>query len=112
MESIYPELALCGRTNQCPRTDTVFLRISEVSKGTVSLNVSEDAVVVGGNNDFPLVGEDAGVDDGANSVPLCGIDPVIVGGDINVPPCGEDAGVDGVLTMFPQAVKMLALVVV
>ena len=37
MESIYPELALCGRKNECARTDTVFFSISEVSEGTVSL---------------------------------------------------------------------------
>ena len=37
MESIYPELALCGRLNECARTDTVFPPISEVSEGTVSL---------------------------------------------------------------------------
>ena len=37
MESIYPELALCGSKNECARTDTVFCSISEVSKGTVSL---------------------------------------------------------------------------
>ena len=33
MESIYPELALCGRKN----ADTVFFPISEVSEGTVFL---------------------------------------------------------------------------
>ena len=37
MESIYAKLALCGRTNKCARTNTVFLPISEVSEGTVSL---------------------------------------------------------------------------
>ena len=37
MESVYPELALGGRKNECARTDTVFFPISEVSKGTVSL---------------------------------------------------------------------------
>ena len=37
MESIYPKLALCGRKNECARTDTVFFPISKVSKGTVSL---------------------------------------------------------------------------
>ena len=37
MESIYPELALCGSKNECARTDTVFFTISEVSEGTVSL---------------------------------------------------------------------------
>ena len=39
MESIYPELALCGRKNECARTDTVFFRISEVSEGMVCLAV-------------------------------------------------------------------------
>ena len=38
MDSIYPELALCGRKNYCARTYTVFFSISEVSKGTVSLH--------------------------------------------------------------------------
>ena len=37
MESIFPELALCGSKNVCARTDTVFFPISEVSEGTVSL---------------------------------------------------------------------------
>ena len=37
MESIYSELALCGSKNECARTDTVFVHLSEVSKGTVSL---------------------------------------------------------------------------
>ena len=37
MESIYPELALCGSKNECARTDTVFFPIFEVSDGTVSL---------------------------------------------------------------------------
>ena len=38
MESLYTELALYGRTNKCARTDTVFLPISEVCAGMVSLN--------------------------------------------------------------------------
>ena len=37
MESIYPELALCGSKNECARTNTVFFPISGVSDGTVSL---------------------------------------------------------------------------
>ena len=37
MESIYTELALYGRKNECARTDTVSLTISEVCDGTVSL---------------------------------------------------------------------------
>ena len=37
MESIYPELALCGNTKKCARTDTVFFPIAEVSEGMVSL---------------------------------------------------------------------------
>ena len=37
MESIYTELALYGSKNECARTDTVFLPISEVCNGTVSL---------------------------------------------------------------------------
>ena len=37
MESIYPELTLCGRKNLCARTDTVFFPIYEVSEGPVSL---------------------------------------------------------------------------
>ena len=37
MESVYPELALCGIKNECARTDTVFFCISEDSNGMVSL---------------------------------------------------------------------------
>ena len=37
MDSIYIELALNGSKNECARTDTVFLPISEVCDGTVSL---------------------------------------------------------------------------
>ena len=36
MESIYTELALDESKNECARTDTVFLLISEVRDGTVS----------------------------------------------------------------------------
>ena len=39
MKSTYPELALCGRTNECARTDTVFFPISKVCKDTVSLKI-------------------------------------------------------------------------
>ena len=39
MESIYTELALYGSKNEFARTDTVFLPISEVCDGTVSLKV-------------------------------------------------------------------------
>ena len=37
MESIYTELALYDSKNECSRTDTVFLPISEICDGTVSL---------------------------------------------------------------------------
>ena len=37
MESIYTEIALYGSKSECARTDTVFLPISEVCDGTVSL---------------------------------------------------------------------------
>ena len=37
MESIYIDLALYGSKNECVRTGTVFLPISEVCNGTVSL---------------------------------------------------------------------------
>ena len=37
MKSIYTELALYGSKHECARTDTVFLPISEVCNGTVSL---------------------------------------------------------------------------
>ena len=40
MESVYPELALCGSTNECARTDPVFFCISEVNNGTVSLSIT------------------------------------------------------------------------
>ena len=42
MESIYTELALYGSTNKCARTDTVFLPISEVCNGTVSLTTMKE----------------------------------------------------------------------
>jgi hypothetical protein len=37
MEGIYADLAIHGRKNEFARTDTVFLPISEVCDGTVSL---------------------------------------------------------------------------
>ena len=37
MESIYTGLALYGSINECARTETVFLPVSEVCNGTVSL---------------------------------------------------------------------------
>ena len=37
MESTYTKLALYGSKNECARTDTVVLPISEVCDGTVSL---------------------------------------------------------------------------
>ena len=37
MKSRFTELALYGSTNQCGRTDTLFLPKSEVCDGTVSL---------------------------------------------------------------------------
>ena len=37
MESVYTELAFYGNKNECARTDTVFLPISEICNGTVSL---------------------------------------------------------------------------
>ena len=37
MDSIYTELALYGSKNECTRTDTVFLPVSEVCDGKVSL---------------------------------------------------------------------------
>ena len=42
MESIYTELALYGSKNECPRNDTVFVPISDVCDGTVSLNDGGD----------------------------------------------------------------------
>ena len=38
MESVYTELALYGSNNECARTDTAFLPISEVCNVTVSLS--------------------------------------------------------------------------
>ena len=38
MESIYTELALYGSRNECARTNTVFLPISEVCDGKISLD--------------------------------------------------------------------------
>ena len=37
MESIYTELSLYGSKNECARTEPVFIPISEVCAGTVSL---------------------------------------------------------------------------
>ena len=42
MENIYTELALYGSKNECARTDTVFLPISEVCNGMVSLPEGRD----------------------------------------------------------------------
>ena len=39
MESIYTELALYGRINECARTDNVFSPISEICDCTVSLTL-------------------------------------------------------------------------
>ena len=38
MDSMYNELVLYGSKIECARTDTVFLPISEVCDGTVSLS--------------------------------------------------------------------------
>ena len=43
MESIYTESALYGSRNECARTDTVFLPISEVCDGMVSLTTMQYA---------------------------------------------------------------------
>ena len=40
MESMYTELALYGINNECAQTVTVFLLISEVFDGTVSLYIN------------------------------------------------------------------------
>ena len=37
MKGVYPKLALCGSKHECARSDIVFLHLSEVSKGMVSL---------------------------------------------------------------------------
>ena len=39
MESLYTGLVLYGSQNECARTDTVFLPLSEVCDGTVSLKL-------------------------------------------------------------------------
>ena len=46
MENIFTELAFYGSKNECARTETVFLPISEVCDGMVSLKVHGPAVVV------------------------------------------------------------------
>ena len=46
MESIYTELALYGSKNEGARTDTVFLPISEVCDGTVSLGSKVTAIFI------------------------------------------------------------------
>ena len=38
MESIYTKLAIYDRKNECARTNTVFLPLSEVCDGMVSLS--------------------------------------------------------------------------
>ena len=51
MESAYTVLALYGSKNVCFRTDTVFLPISEVCDGTVSLTaiwLNRGILVIGG----------------------------------------------------------------
>ena len=40
METIYTELALYGSKNECARTYTVFLPISQVYNGKVSLGAT------------------------------------------------------------------------
>ena len=45
MESIYTELALYGSRNECARTDTVLLPISEVFDGTVSLKKFSNIII-------------------------------------------------------------------
>ena len=40
MECIFTELALYPSKNECARTDTVFLPISEVCDGTVTLSIA------------------------------------------------------------------------
>ena len=39
MESIYPKFSLYGGTNECARTNTLLLPLSEVSTGAVSLDL-------------------------------------------------------------------------
>ena len=46
MEIIYPKLALCGSKNECAKTDNVFLPISKVSEGTVSLTEPTELIVL------------------------------------------------------------------
>ena len=46
MKSTYTELALYGSKNKCARTDHVFLPISEVCDGTVSLALTLDVKVL------------------------------------------------------------------
>ena len=53
MESKYTELTCYGSKNECARTDTVFIPITEVRDGTVSLGNSfqyESAHLVRSNN--------------------------------------------------------------
>ena len=61
MESIYADLALCGRKNECASTDIVFFAISEVSEGMVSLGklltIHFEAILMalGVNNQCPII---------------------------------------------------------
>ena len=48
MESIYTELALYGSNNECARSDTVFLPISQVCNGMVSLALLVTTILLKG----------------------------------------------------------------
>ena len=51
MESIYTEFALYGSKSECARNDTVFLPISQVCSGSVSL---ENVSVLGQDNGYTV----------------------------------------------------------
>ena len=48
MASMYTKLALYGNTKKCAWTDTVFLPISEVCNGRVSLSINWLTLHIGG----------------------------------------------------------------
>ena len=56
MKNIYTDLALYGRKNECVRNDAVFLPISQVCDGTVSLRMYVLVLSCWFSNTSPLSG--------------------------------------------------------
>ena len=62
-ERIYTRLALYGSKNECAKTHTVFLAISEVCDGTVSLK----DIHTYGHGDLQTLNSDSSNSDSSNS---------------------------------------------